>query len=179
MKGDKLSRILKIILFIIFFAIFFEAGLISAYTIVTSQPPDVNKLINMQVDELSSLFNFGSGSFLSNQQTLNVTNPDDVANAIKSTGVVDGVNIQSITAMTSEDTKNKNTILVNITATGYKDVITGSNGTGSQITISPNETYSIIATATAKLSGKKVKIDVSTLQIISAKKLYGNTTNGT
>ncbi|MCE7697331.1 MAG: hypothetical protein K8E24_000135 [Methanobacterium paludis] len=47
-----MSRILKIILFIIFFAIFFEAGLISAYTIVTSQPPDVNKLITMQVDEL-------------------------------------------------------------------------------------------------------------------------------
>lgn len=63
MKGDILSRILKVILFIIFFGIFFEAGLISAYTIVTSQPPDVNKLINMQVDEVSSLLNLGSKMF--------------------------------------------------------------------------------------------------------------------
>ena len=45
---------MKIILFMVFFAVFFEAGLISSYTIVTSQPPDVGKLIGMQVDEITS-----------------------------------------------------------------------------------------------------------------------------
>ncbi|WP_394295791.1 hypothetical protein [Methanobacterium paludis] len=171
-----LSRILKIILFIIFFAIFFEAGLISAYTIVTSQPPDVNKLITMQVDELSSLFNFGSGSIGSNQNTLNVTNPNEVATAINATGIVDGVNIQSITATTSQSTKNVDTLLVNITATGYKDVITGDN-TSAQVVISPNQTYTILATATGNLSTGKtqITIDVSTLKIISTKELYSKT----
>ena len=53
---------MKIILFIIFFAVFFEAGLISSYTIVTSQPPDVGKLIGMQIEEITSLLSFGSGS---------------------------------------------------------------------------------------------------------------------
>lgn len=173
MKGDILSRILKVILFIIFFGIFFEAGLISAYTIVTSQPPDVNKLINMQVDEVSSLLNLGSKNVLSNQNTVTVLNPDDVANALKTQSSVDGVNIQSITATTSGNVKKDDVLTVNITATGYKDAMTGGNT--SQITISANQTYSIVATATTKsASTKGVTIDVNTIQVTSIKQIYGN-----
>ena len=43
---------MKIILFIVFFAVFFEAGLISSYTIVTSQPPDVGKLSECKLMKL-------------------------------------------------------------------------------------------------------------------------------
>ena len=75
---------MKIILIIIFLAVFFEAGLISSYTIVTSQPPDVGKLIGMQVDEITSLLSFGSGfNILNSQSNKKINNIDEVAEALK------------------------------------------------------------------------------------------------
>ena len=169
-----MSRILKIILFIIGFALFFEAGLICSYTIVTSQPPDVGKLVNMQLEEISSLFNFGSNKVLSNQETITILNPYDVAGALNSTGAVNSVDVKSLVAMTSQDTIN-DLISVNITATGYQDTTSGGNT--SAIVISPSSTYSITATAMGKPSKKGITIDVSTIKITSVRKLYGNTTS--
>jgi hypothetical protein len=167
-----LSRILKIILFIIGFALFFEAGLICSYTIVTSQPPDVGKLVNMQLEEISSFFNFGSNNVLSNQETITILNSYDVANALNSSGNVNSIDVQSLAAVTSQDTSSGNNITVNITATGYNDVTSGSNT--SSIVISPNSTYSIVATATGKTTSKGITIDLSTIKITSVKKLYTN-----
>lgn len=172
LKGDILSRILKIILFIVGFALFFEAGLICSYTIVTSQPPDVGKLVNMQLEEISSFFNFGSNNVLSNQETITILNPYDVANALNSSGNVNSIDVQSLAAITSQDTSSGNNITVNITATGYNDVTSGSNT--SSIVISPNSTYSIVATATGKTTSKGIMIDLSTIKITSVKKLYTN-----
>jgi len=166
-----LSRILKIILFIVGFALFFEAGLICSYTIVTSQPPDVGKLVNMQLEEISSFFNFGSNSVLSNQETITILNPYDVANALNSSNV-NSIDVQSLAAVTSQDTSSGNNITVNITATGYNDVTSGSNT--SSIVISPNSTYSIVATATGETTSKGIMIDLSTIKITSVKKLYTN-----
>ncbi len=172
-----MSRILKIILFIIFFAVFFEAGLISSYTIVTSQPPNVGKLISLQIDEITSLLSFGSGSnILNSQSTKKINNPDDVAATLKNQTGLDGINLQSLSAQIS-GTKN-NVIPVNISVMGYKDVISGGNNSGGQIVITANETYSITANANGTLKNGGITIDVNTIQITSTRKLYGNT-NGT
>jgi hypothetical protein len=169
---------MKIILFIIFFAVFFEAGLISSYTIVTSQPPDVGKLIGMQVDEITSLLSFGSGSnILKTQSSKKINNIDEVAEALKTKGGLDGINLQTLSAQISGNSK-ENIIPVNITLMGYKDTLSGGNSTNGQIVISANETYSITATAMGTLKSGGITIDVNTIQITSSRKLYGNT-NGT
>jgi hypothetical protein len=168
---------MKIILFIIFFAVFFEAGLISSYTIVTSQPPDVGKLIGMQIDEITSLLSFGSGSnILSSQSNKKINNPDDVADALKTQAGLDGINLQTLSAQISGNSK-ETVIPVNITVMGYKDAISGNNS-GGQIVISANETYSLTASAMGTLKNGGITIDVTTIQITSSRKLYGNT-NGT
>jgi hypothetical protein len=169
---------MKIILFIIFFAVFFEAGLISSYTIVTSQPPDVGKLIGMQVDEITSLLSFGSGSnILNSQSNKKINNVDEVAEALKAKAGLDGINLQTLSAQISGNSK-EDIIPVNITLMGYKDTISGGNSSGGQIVISANETYSVTATAMGRLKSGGITIDVNTIQITSSRKLYGNT-NGT
>jgi hypothetical protein len=167
---------MKFILFVIFFVVFFEAGLISSYTIVTSQAPDVGKLLGMQVDEITSLLSFGSGSnILNSQSNKNITNPDEVAAALQNKTGLDGINLQSLSAQISGNSKGT-VIPVNITVMGYKDVTSGGNGT--QVVISANETYSITATASGTLKTGGIMIDVNTIQITSSRKLFGNT-NGT
>jgi hypothetical protein len=169
---------MKIILIIIFLAVFFEAGLISSYTIVTSQPPDVGKLIGMQVDEITSFLSFGSGSnILNSQSNKKINNVDEVAEALKTKGGLDGINLQTLSAQISSNSK-EDIIPVNITLMGYKDSMSGGNSSGGQIVISANETYSITATAMGSLKSGGITIDVNTIQITSSRKLYGNT-NGT
>ena len=169
---------MKIILIIIFLAVFFEAGLISSYTIVTSQPPDVGKLIGMQVDEITSLLSFGSEiNILNSQSNKKINNIDEVAEALKTKGGLDGINLQTLSAQISSNSK-EDIIPVNITLMGYKDTISGGNSSGGQIVISANETYSITATAMGALKSGGITIDVNTIQITSSRKLYGNT-NGT
>ena len=167
---------MKFILILVFLVVFFEAGLISSYTIVTSQAPDVGKLIGMQIEEITSLISFGSGSnILNTQQTKVISNPDEVAAALQNKTGLSGINVQSLTAQTIVSSK-QTIIPVNITVMGYQDSISGGNST--QIIISANQTYSITATANGTLSNGKIDIDVNTIQITSSRKLYGNT-NGT
>ena len=167
---------MKFILILVFLVVFFEAGLISSYTIVTSQAPDVGKLIGMQIEEITSLISFGSGSnVLNTQQNKVISNPDEVASALQNKTGLSGINVQSLTAQTTASSK-QTIIPVNITVMGYQDSISGGNST--QIIISANQTYSITATANGTLSNGKIDIDVNTIQITSSRKLYGNT-NGT
>jgi hypothetical protein len=171
-----LSRIVKVILFLIFFGIFFEAGLFASYTIVTQQQPDVGKLIGMQINAISSIFNIG-GPIIPNHHNLNILNPEEVADSLKTKASVDGVNVQSIAAQTIQNTKGEGTVNVNITAMGYKDIQTGGgvgNQSGGVIVIKPNETYSIIAIAVAKTQSGGVQIDVDSIKITSTRKLYNN-----
>ncbi len=162
---------MKIILFIIFFAVFFEAGLISSYTIVTSQAPDVGKLISLQIEEVTSFLSFGSGSKIINTQaTMNITNYQQVASELTNKTGYD-INVQSLTAQTSGSTKSS-TIPVNITAMGYQNLITGGNTTA--VVITANQTYSITASANATLSDGALIVDVSTIHITSTSVLYGN-----
>jgi len=166
---------MKFILFIIFFAVFFEAGLISSYTIITAQPPDVGKLVGMQIDELTSLFGSHS-NFLKPPSTIKINNPDDVVDALKTQAALDGINLDTLLASMTGNSKDKE-VSVNITVMGYKDAISG-NSSGGQIVITPNETYSLTASAKGTLKNGGITIDVTTIQITSTRKLYGNV-NGT
>ena len=164
---------MKFILFLIFFAVFFEAGLISSYTIVTSQSPDVGKLIGMQIEEITSFLSFGSASKILNPQTnLNITNYDQVASVLTNKTGLD-INVQTLSAQTSASTKQ--TIFpVNITAMGYQNLITGGNTTA--IVITANQTNSITASANATLDNGELVVDVNSIKITSSSILYGNTT---
>ena len=163
---------MKIILFIIFFAVFFEAGLISSYTIVTSQAPDVGKLIGLQIEEVTSFLSFGSGSKIINTQgNMNISNYQNVASELTNKTSYD-INIQSLTAQTTGTTKNA-IFPVNITAIGYQNAISGSNTTA--VVITANQTYSITASANASYDiNDNLIVDVSTIQITSTSVLYGN-----
>ncbi|MDP3065987.1 MAG: hypothetical protein Q8N08_04535 [Methanobacteriaceae archaeon] len=174
-----MSPLVKVLLFLVFFFLFFEAGLFSSYTIVTGQPPDFNKLISMQIDALSSIFNWGGGPVIKQQQ-LQILNQNEVAEALKNKAAMDGINLQSMSATTIQS-KDENIIVVNITTVAYKDSQTGGgtstgnkSSSGGQIVISPQETYSITATATATRKTKGVNIDVNTIQITSTRKIYNN-----
>ncbi|MEN6292261.1 MAG: hypothetical protein ABFD07_09665, partial [Methanobacterium sp.] len=95
-----MPRIIKFIFFLLLFGIIFEAGLLSSYTIVTSQPPDVGKVIDMQVSKLTAIWDsIGIGSKVSITKTYNVTNVDGVSQALKSKTQLDGINIDTISAI--------------------------------------------------------------------------------
>ena len=166
---------MKIILFIIFFAVFFEAGLISSYTIVTSQAPDVGKLIGLQIEEVTSFLSFGSGSKIINTQgNMNISNYQNVASELTNKTSYD-INIQSLTAQTTGTTKNA-IFPVNITAIGYQNAISGSNTTA--VVITANQTYSITASANASYDiNDNLIVDVSTIQITSTSVLYVNSSS--
>lgn len=170
-----MSPLVKALLFLGFFFLFFEAGLFSSYTIVTGNAPDINKLIGMQIDAISSIFNFGDSS-LDNKEALDILNKEEVGEALKTKAGMDGINMDTLVAYTIQSNDN-NTILVNITAMLYKDVQSGGgtgNSSGGQIVISPQETYSVTATATATEKTSGITIDVNSIQITSTRKLYNN-----
>jgi hypothetical protein len=167
-----LPRILKILLFLIFFGIFFEAGLISSYTIVTSQAPNIGNLVNQQIQTVSDIFNFNfielNPNLLKKDQ-LKIINTDDVAENLKNKSKLAGIDLATLYA-TKEG--NSNDLLnVNIYAKGYKESVTNSGG---QIIISPSQNYSIKASAKGKSTVNGVEINVNTIKIISIVKLYSN-----
>jgi len=167
-----LSRAVKIILFLIFFAVFFEAGLFASYTIVTQQPPNPADLIEMQINGVSSLLNLGPK--IATQKNLVILNENEVVDAMKAKTGIDGINLQSLSAQTYQDTDDE-TINVNITAMGYKDSQTGGttgNASSGPIVIKSNETYSITATAVATPKTGGVQIDLNSIVITSTRVLY-------
>jgi len=173
-----LPRIVKFILFLLLFGIVFELGLLSSYTIVTSRPPDVGKLIDMQVSKLTAIWDSITVGFNEGYttKTVNVTNADVVANALKAKTQLSGINIDTLSAQLPEETASDN-ITVTLTATGYKEIQTGGatpNVTGlssGQIVIQ-SEIYSITATAIAKEKSRGVEVDVNTIQVTALKKLH-------
>jgi hypothetical protein len=172
-----LPRIIKFIIFLVLFGIIFEAGLLSSYTIVTSQPPDVGKLVDMQVSKLTDIWNsIGIGIHKSTTKTYNVTNPNPVAQALQSKTGLDGIDISTLSA-TIVNTNGGN-MNVTLTATGYKDNQSASNNTinknftSGQVVITPTGTFTVTATATATTDSKGVKVDPNTIQITALKQVY-------
>jgi hypothetical protein len=170
-----LSKIVTGIFFIILCGVFFEAGLILSDTIVTGQPPQINKLLTSQLDGISSLLGFIHHSS-SKQTTVTVLNPDDVASALQSKSGLDGINLQTLSAHTNESTSNDE-INITLTVMGYKTTTTGANVTNGSIIIRPNQTYSITATAIGKTGSDGVTIDVNSIIITTVRELYSNAGN--
>ena len=90
-----MSKIIKSFLIILLFIGFFEAGLISSYTIVTSKVPDVNGLIDLQIETITNLFNPSNLNemIVRDPDTVDVRNRIEVAEKLKSLAKIDGVNI--------------------------------------------------------------------------------------
>ncbi|HML05170.1 MAG TPA: hypothetical protein VK426_05310 [Methanobacterium sp.] len=174
-----MPRIIKFILFLILFGIVFELGLLSSYTIVTSQPPDVGKLVDMQVSKLTAIWDsVTTGSDKNTTKGYNVTNQNDVANALIQRTGLNGINVDTLSATTGDS--GTNNLNVTLSATGYKENQTGtvtsttksSNFTSGQIVIKQSEIYSITATALGTKKSKGIEINPGTIQVTALKKLY-------
>ena len=113
-------KVSRIILIIILFIAFFEIGIFSSYTIVTSEVPDIQELIDMQINTVTSIFspeNVG-GILIKDPSELNVTNKYELADALSEKAQVDGVDLDNFTVTTSEDINDGN-FTVDIVAYGY------------------------------------------------------------
>lgn len=163
-----MSRILKFFLFLLLFIIFFEVGVISSYTLVTSQPPDVEKLINTQLDILSSYLKIGKEIVGPKPEIVNITNNVEVAETLQKKAQVDGVELETLNATTFEDLENER-VNVNITAMAYRENVTESTG---QIVIKPTARFMITATAVATVEDHEIKVDVGTIKILSIIRVY-------
>jgi len=173
-----LNSAVKYFLLFILCVVFFEAGLISANTIVSGEPPDIGKLIDMQLDGINSLIHLLQGSQNSTQKAIDINNENDVAQAIQNKSEMNGVNLQSLSAHTNESTRNEN-ITVTITLMAYKTTTTSGNSTNGSIIIKPDETYSITATAIGKVESGGITVDLNSIVITTVRKLYSNSPNGT
>lgn len=154
--------------------VFFEAGLIGAYTIVTSQPPDIEKLMNMQVDRVSAIFDIGDDVntvLTGTPDVLNISNTDPVAQSLQNKAKLDGVDIKTLNATTFAD-QNTDPVPVNLTIMGYKENSTGSNSSGGQIVITPSADFMITATAKANSTSEGFVIDLTSIKIISISRMY-------
>ena len=164
-----MSSIIKFFLIVLLFIGFFEAGLISSYTIVTSKVPDVKGLIDLQIETIGNIFNPSNLNdiIVKDPDLVNVTNKIEVAEKLKSLAKIDGVNVKSMN-ITTYDSKS-DSFEVTITALGYA----GSNISSGQIVISQDPQYKITATATGKSTEHGSEVDVQTIKITSVLNIYG------
>lgn len=172
-----MNSVIKYFLLFILCVVFFEAGLFSANTIVSGEPPNINSLIEMQLDGINALIQLLQGTQNTTQQSVDINNQDDLAQALQSKSDMDGVNLQTLSAYTNESTSNDQ-INITITVQAYKTTTTGDNTTNGSIVIKPNETYSITATAIGTVTNGGVTVDINSIVITTVRKLYTNTENG-
>lgn len=159
-------KVLRTVGIVVLFILFFEVGLVSSYTIVTSEAPDIQGLINMQVDAISGFF--GSDNInkvlIKDPTQVDIDNKQQVALKIENLSKVDGVNIESMNGTTYDDPED-DVFNVTIEVLGYAS----PNSTSSQIVISQTPSYKIIVTANETSSGR---VDVDSIRIQSILKLY-------
>lgn len=159
-------KIFRIILVVILFIVFFEVGLFSSYTIVTSEAPDVQGLINMQIDEIASFISPDNVNkvLIKDPTPVKIDNKQQVALKIENLSKVDGVNIDSMN-MTTYSNPDDDTLTVTIEVLGYAS----PNSTSSQIIISRDPSYKIVATGNATSGGN---VNVDSIKIQSILKLF-------
>lgn len=159
-------KIFRIILVVILFVIFFEVGLFSSYTIVTSEAPDVQGLINMQIDEITSFISPDNVNkvLIKDPTPVKIDNKQQVALKIENLSKVDGVNIDSMN-MTTYSNPDDDTLNVTIEVLGYAS----PNSTSSQIVISRDPSYKIVATGNATSTGN---VNIDSIKIQSILKLF-------
>ena len=163
------NKIIRIVLIIVLFLVFFEVGLISSYTIVTSEAPNVKSLIDMQISEITGLLNPQkvNDALIKDPTRVNISNKKDVALKMEELSNVDGVNVDSMNVSTYADTDDSN-FTVTISALGYES----PNSTSGQIVISQTPSYKVIANGNASYKSNGLTVDTDTLNINSVLKLY-------
>lgn len=163
------NKVLRIILIIVLFVIFFEIGLVSSYTIVTSEAPNVQGLIDMQISKITGIFNPAkvNDMLIKDATHLNITNKKDVALKMESLSKVDGVNVDSMN-ITTYDNPDKKNFTVTIEALGYES----PNSSSGQIVISKIPSYKIIAKANATYKDSGLTVNENSIVINSVLKLY-------
>ena len=163
------NKIVRIILIIIIFLIFFEVGLFGSYTIMTSEVPDIQGLVDMQVSKITGIFNPEKVNevLIKDPTPIKISNKKDVGLKMENLSKVDGVNVESMNVTTYDDT-DKDKINVTVQALGYAS----PNSTSGQIIISQNPSYKVIAVGEASLKEKGYMVDTNTLAINSVLKLY-------
>lgn len=163
------NKIIRIILIIVLFLVFFEVGLVSSYTIVTSEAPNVQALLDMQVSKITGMLNPEkvNDALIKDPTRVNISNKKDVALKMEELSNVDGVNVDSMNITTFADTDNSN-FTVTIQALGYES----PNSTSGQIIISQTPAYKVIANGNATRTNNGLIVDVDTLNINSVLKLY-------
>ncbi|MBQ2831329.1 hypothetical protein [Methanobrevibacter sp.] len=163
------NKVVRIILVVVLFIVFFELGLFASYTIVTSEPPNVQGLIEMQVNKITSFFSPENvnNALIKDPTPINISNKKDVALKLEELSEVDGVNYASINVTTTEDTDNSE-YNVTIEALGYAS----PNSTSGEIVISQTPSYKIIANAMVTRKGTGLMVDIDSISINSVLKLY-------
>lgn len=164
-------KALRIILVVVVFVVFFEVGLFSSYTIVAAEAPDIQGLIDMQISKITGIFSSDSVNPLVKDPTVvNITNKRDVAQSMESLSNVDGVNVDSMNVTTQDDTDNED-LNVTIEALGYESP-TSSSSNSSQIVISQDPSYKIVAVGSASFKSGSLEVDPDSITIQSVLKLY-------
>ena len=162
-------KALRIILVVVVFVVFFEVGLFSSYTIVAAEAPDIQGLVDMQISKITGIFSSDTVNPLVKDPTVvNITNKKDVAQSMESLSNVDGVNVDSMNVTTYDDTDNKD-LNVTIEALGYESP---SSSNSSQIVISQDPSYKIVAEGSASLKNGELVVDSDSITIHSVLKLY-------
>lgn len=164
------NKFVRIILIVVLFVIFFEVGLFSSYTIVTAEAPNVQGLIDMQIQKISSILNPENvnEALIKDPTPINITNKKDVALEMQDLSKVDGVNVDSMNITTRDDPDDGKNFTVSIEALGYAS----PNSTSSQIVISQDPSYKIIASASASYRSNGIMVDTNSMTITSVLKLY-------
>ena len=104
---------------------------------------------------------------VSGQTVVNITNKRDVAQSLEDLSKVDGVNVDSMNVTTYDDKDNEE-LNVTIEALGYASPSSNS----SQIVISQDPSYKIVAEGNATFKGGSLVVDVDSITIQSILKLY-------
>lgn len=166
-----MPRIIKFVLFLLLLGIVFELGFLSSYIIITSQPPDIEKIIDMRISRLTDIWDSITANFDKSPtaETFNVTNVDAVANTLKDKTQLSGINVDTLRAIVPENSIGDN-ITVTLTATGYKEEVI-SNNVSQQVVIKKSEIYSINATAIGKKRSRGINVDVNSIQVTALKSL--------
>lgn len=163
-----MSRILKILLFIVAIILFFEVGLFASYSLISSGPINPLELLSIQVDEGSDIVSsLTSEKSLSDQDTLNITNSEEVALVLNDLTNL-SVNLNSVSAKFNDNGNGNQTIT--ITALATKDTQITSGG---YIQIVPEQTYSVTATAVGVVySTGRVSVNTSSIVLKERIVLY-------
>lgn len=161
-----MGKILKAILIVVLFIVFFEVGLLSSYTIVTSEAPNIQGIIDMQIEEVTGLISPDNVNkvLIKDPTPVKIDNKQEVALKIENLSKVDGVNLESMN-MTTYDDPDDEYLNVTIEVLGYAS----PNSTSSQIVISQNPSYKIVASANSTSRGI---VNPDSIKIQSILKLY-------